>query len=96
MPLSNPYELRAGGVLRLRALVDGARVPGQTVLAGGVAADGAKIAETAVRTDRDGVATVAITKAGHWYVKFIRMVKVTDDSSIDYRSKWATLTFGVR
>jgi uncharacterized GH25 family protein len=96
VPMDNPYALRAGATLHLRALVDGSPVAGQLVLAGGVAADGAHIAETAVRTDPQGLATVRLPKAGAWYVKFIHMVKATGEPTIDYRSKWATITFGVR
>ncbi len=96
VPLQNPYELRAGGSLRVRALVDGKPAANQTVLAGGATADGRRIAQTTTRTDADGVATVTLTEAGSWYVKFIQMTRVTDDPSLDYRSKWATLTFGVR
>jgi hypothetical protein len=29
-------------------------------------------------------------------VKFIHMRPAADDTTIDYESKWATLTFGVR
>lgn len=37
---------------------------------------------------------VPITRRGKWYVKFIRMEPVRD--SVDYESKWASLTFQVR
>jgi hypothetical protein len=30
-----------------------------------------------------------------WYIKFINMVKVQRDT-VDYESKWASLTFQVR
>jgi hypothetical protein len=30
-----------------------------------------------------------------WYVKFIHMARVREDS-VDYESKWATMTFEVR
>ena len=96
VPLENPYALRAGATLRVRALVDGSPGANQIVLVGGVGSDGKRIAETSMRTGPDGVAAVSLTKAGDWYVKFIQMVKVTGDPAIDYRSKWATLTFGVR
>lgn len=96
VPLDNPYEIRPGGALRVRALVDGKPAANQTVLTGGAATDGSRIAESATRTGADGVATVRITTSGAWYVKFIHMARVTDDPKLDYRSKWATLTFGVR
>lgn len=96
VPLDNPYALRPGATLRVRALVDGSPVAGQLVLAGGVASDGGRIAETPVRTGADGIAAVRLPTAGHWYVKFIHMVKAAAEPGIDYKSKWATLTFGVR
>jgi hypothetical protein len=95
VPLNNPYGLGVGGVLRVRALVDGAPVPGLTVISGGRTAAGATIRERAVRTDPAGVARIPLRTRGAWYVKFIHMVPVRGDS-VDYESKWATLTFGVR
>jgi hypothetical protein len=35
------------------------------------------------------------TGGGWWYVKFIHMVPVNGDT-VNYESKWATLTFQVR
>jgi hypothetical protein len=96
VPLENPYALKPGATLHVRALVDGSPVARQLVLAGGVAPDGGRIAETSVRTGSDGVASVRLPKAGQWYAKFVHMVKAEGDPGIDYRSKWATLTFGVR
>ena len=48
--------------------------------------------------DAEGVATVTMPSAGVWYVKFIRMARVpaAAHDSVDYESKWATLTFAVR
>lgn len=96
IPLDNPYALRAGGVLRVRAVVDGQPVAGQIVLAGGRTAAGARIAQRSVRTDGSGVAHIRLGTRGAWYVKFIRMERSAADTTIDYESKWATLTFGVR
>ena len=97
VPLDNPYALARGGVLRVRALVDGAPVPGQLVLAGGQTTAGKRIPERGVRTDQQGVARVPLHQQGVWYVKFIRMQPVTQaGDSVDYESKWATLTFAVR
>ncbi len=94
VPLENPYTLRAGSTLRVRALVDGKAVADQYVLAGGRSAKG-RIEARGVRTDADGVARIRLRSAGVWYVKFIHMVPVQNDS-VNYESKWATLTFGVR
>ena len=96
VPLSNPYE--AKGALRVRALVDGAPMAGQVVIAGGRTPSGARLAEQTVRTDAQGVASIAVNARGVWYVKFIRMVKIPASAkdSVDYESKWATMTFEIR
>jgi uncharacterized GH25 family protein len=90
VPLDNPYALGPGGVLRVRAVVDGQPVVNQLVVAGG------RRAKTSTRTDSTGVARVQVGTRGAWYVKFIHMRPADGDTTIDYESKWATLTFGVR
>lgn len=95
IPLSNPYALRVGTGLRVRAEVDGKPVGNQLLLFGGRNTRGGKLAERSVRTNSDGTAQIPIVARGNWYVKFIHMTKVAHDS-VDYESKWATLTFGVR
>lgn len=95
IPLDNPYMLSAGATLRVRALMDGAPVARQMVLAGGRGRDGARIAERSTRTDANGIARVRLASRGQWYVKFINMSRVEADS-VDYESKWATLTFEIR
>jgi len=92
--LSNPYATRIGDTLAVRALLDGKPVVRQLVIAGGER-DGQKIEETWARSDSAGVARFALSEAGKWYIKFIHMVPVTGDS-VNYESKWATLTFQVR
>ena len=98
VPLDNPYALRPGGVLRVRALVDGRPVPNQVVLAGGHTANGTLIKQLTMRTDGDGLARVALRTSGTWYVKFVNMRRIAAGArdSVDYESKWATLTFAVR
>ena len=95
IPLENPYTLRRGTSLSVRALVDGQPVPNQLVQFGGRTATDGRIEQRSVRTDSAGVARIPLRQAGSWYVKFIRMSRVQGDS-VDYESKWATLTFAVR
>ena len=90
IPLDNPYDLRSGAVFRVRAVVDGRPVPDQLVVAG------SRAGRRSMRTDSAGVARVQIRSRGAWYVKFIHMRPAPGDTTIDYESKWATLTFGVR
>jgi hypothetical protein len=96
VPLDNPYSLRAGGTLRVRAMVDGRAAANQLLVSGGRSRTGNRFTEARTRTDASGVARVRLPSAGHWYVKFINMVPFRGGERIDYESKWATLTFGVR
>lgn len=95
VPLHNPYALRGGEALRVRALVEGKPEADQLLFYGGRKTDGTSIRERSVRTDRAGAASVRLPSSGQWYIKFIHMVKVPRDT-VDYESKWATLTFGIR
>lgn len=90
IPLNNPYEMKSGSLLRVRAVVDGKPVANQLVIAGG------PVAPRSTRTDSAGVAGFHLDSRGSWYVKFINMQPVAGDTTIDYESKWATLTFGIR
>ena len=84
VPIDNPYAIKVGGVLRVRALVDDEPVVGQLVLAGGRNPSGGRLAERSARTDSAGVARIRIASRGVWYLKFIHMVRATNDTSIDY------------
>lgn len=95
VPLVNPYRQKVGDTLAVRTLVDGKPAANQLVLFGGHTAGGARIDERSARSSTAGVVHVPLGSAGLWYVKFIHMVRVTGDT-VDYESKWATLTFEVR
>jgi len=95
VPLSNPYEVPVGGELAVRCLLDGTPAPRVIVLAGGRTAAGARIPVQSVRADNDGMARVKLDRAGIWYVKFISMDHRKNEV-VNYESRWATLTFGVR
>lgn len=96
VPLANPYGLRNGATLRVRVLVDGKPVPNQFILYGGRTAAGGRIEQRSTRSIADGTARIPLTSAGDWYVKFIHMARAAPSDTVDYESKWATLTFGVR
>lgn len=94
VPLANPYRTRVGDTLAFRALVDGKPAVNQLVIAGGEH-DGRARTEVRARSDAMGVARFVVDGAGKWYIKFIHMAAVAGDS-VNYESKWATLTFEVR
>jgi hypothetical protein len=93
VPTSNPYVTRVGQMLAFRCLLDGAPAPRQYVVAGYDSGSG-KVSEHGYRADSSGIVRVPITRRGKWYVKFIHMEPVKD--SVNYESKWASLTFEIR
>lgn len=95
VPLVNPYSLRRGATLRVRVLVDGQPVRNQFILFGGRDVNGGRIEQRSTRSTADGTARIPLSTAGDWYIKFIHMARVAADT-VDYESKWATLTFAVR
>lgn len=95
IPLNNPYSLKLGQQLRVAVTVDGRQSGGESIIAGGRTRSGARIPQQRVRSNENGVARIRLTHRGRWYVKFIHMEPVTGDS-LDYESKWATLTFEIR
>ncbi len=95
VPLSNPVDLKKGGELALKCLVDGKPMPDQFVLYGGRGTGEQRIEGRSARSGKDGVVRVTFDQPGVWYVKFIRMVPVSNEK-VSYESKWATITFQVR
>lgn len=96
VPLSNPYSLRPGQSLRVKTLVDGKPVANQYVLYGGRTPGEGRIEQRSVRSNASGIATIAVSRTGTWYVKFINMARLSGDPAAEYESKWATITFQVR
>ena len=94
VPVTNPYTLHVGDTLAFRCLVDGKPLVQHLVIAGGED-HGQPIQEVGARSDAEGIVRVRLSSPGRWYVKFIHMAAVSGDS-VDYESKWATLTFEVR
>ncbi len=95
VPIENPYDLTAGATLRVKTLVDGKPAANQYVLFGGQTANNGTIEQQSTRSSADGIASIPLSQAGTWYVKFINMVQVKVDT-LTHESKWASLTFQVR
>jgi uncharacterized GH25 family protein len=94
VPVSNPYSAKVGDSLQFLCLKDGVPLINQFVMTGH---DNGKAIRAGrnVRTDKNGIATVRITAAGQWYVKFIHMARLSDPK-LNYESTWASLSFAVR
>ena len=95
VPLDDPYHTSVGDVVRFRALLDGQPLGNQPVLVGGRTTDDRAVGERKLITDANGLVRVRLDRRGTWYVKFIDMRRVPASArdSVNYESKWATLTF---
>jgi uncharacterized GH25 family protein len=100
VPQVNPYSLKVGETLTVQLLKGGKPLANELVYAShaghhGHAEDGTHIELVKTRTDAQGMAKVTLSKAGHWYLRTINMVKSTE-AGVDYESNWATITFEVK
>ena len=100
IPMSNPYALKVGDELAMKLLIDGEPVAGEMVYASynnqyGHEKDGTSRDAYKLLTNSDGIVTVKITTAGHWYFRTVNLVKSTLKDA-DYVSISAALTFEVK
>ena len=94
IPQQNPYSLKVGRTLEIQCLKDGKPIENQFVIAG--FESGSRMStEIHMRTDKNGKARFKLNSSGKWYVKLIHMEPL-EDPSLNYESKWATLTFEMR
>jgi hypothetical protein len=93
-PLQNPYALKIGDTLELLCAKDGQPVANQFVMAGYEPPRG-PVRRFTARADAKGIVRFKLAGVGKWYVKFIHMTRL-NEPNLDYESKWASLTFGVR
>jgi uncharacterized GH25 family protein len=91
VPERDPYALH-GEELPVRLLWQGRPLAGALVSALPYASPETK---QSLRSDRDGRVRFRGIGPGVWLVKAVRMARVEDDPSADWRSVWASLTFEV-
>lgn len=95
VPLSHPNRLDAGGTLPVRLLLDGRPVAGVVIsLHGPDLPDEENAKAVTVTTDKDGKASIALTKVGAFLLLARHRVETTD-GPVAVKSHSATLTFAV-
>lgn len=94
IPQQNPYALKVGQTIAALCTLEGRPIGNQFVMAGWEASDG-KLHTLDTRTDAKGIARFKLEGPGKWYIKMIHMTRLADPT-INYESKWATLTFAIR
>lgn len=83
VPLDDPAALGPEATLRVRCLVDGQPLKNAAVFSGGRRPNtDVRLPIQRLHTDAEGVATVHVTAAGEWYVKFVHMTEVHEASAM--------------
>lgn len=96
VPLANPYRLKPGkdATLTVQVLFHGKPLAKRAVTAHNRYRG--MVSRQTLRTDKDGKVTFKITRTGAWIVKLVHMEVASgnDAKDVDWRSFWATLTWG--
>jgi len=94
IPLSNPARWKAGGKVRVRALLDGHPWPRVAISSGH---EGRQVHDYAATTltDRQGEAAIELTRSGHWFIK-AHLIRPTEGlGRTQWESFWASLSLRV-
>jgi len=95
IPLSNPYDLKAGQPISFQLLSGGRPLAGQTVHYSVRSSGTTEGPERSLRTDAGGRVTLVPDQPGQWYLATIHMTERAE-ADLDYQSQWATITFAVQ
>ena len=100
VPQNNPFELKLNEALRFQVLHNGQPVANHLVYVNHAGFNEDDDAERRVnaqklRTDKNGMASVKISKKSAWYIALIHVHPVKD-ADADYDTNWATLTFEMK
>ena len=90
VPEKDPASVRMGDQLPIKVIFDGKPVEGAIITTGGGHASDTK---SPLKTDKDGMASVTIEKAGFQMVKASHQLPIKDDPDADVLSLAATLTY---
>lgn len=90
VPEVDPFGLKPGDEVRVRALLRGRPLTGLTILA--FAGNGGERARA--RTDAEGRASFRVDRAGTWMISGVHMWESTEPEA-DWESLWSSLTFVV-
>ena len=96
VPLKNPYALKAGDELPVRVLFEEKPLSGLKLTAWHRSGD--TLTTATATTDKDGKASLKLTKVGGWVVRGVHMRRVSEkkpEPAAEWESFWASVTFAV-
>jgi uncharacterized GH25 family protein len=94
VPLSNPYTLKIGDMLKTRILFEGRPLAGAKVFANSKNHD--EIKEHDAMTDKDGVVSFVLDRPGQWLIRLVHMRRCQDCADADWESFWGAYSFGLK
>jgi len=90
-PLQNPYKLRKGEKLDLKVLYRGQPAPDLLLIA--FSKNQPQRLQN-IRTDSNGLATIALDEEGPWLAKAVKILRL-ENQNAEWQSHWASLTFSI-
>lgn len=93
IPENNPYQLKAGEVMRFKILYNGKPLFGARVKVWNRKDNRTTLQN--IYTEKDGTMETRISAGGVWMVSVVHLVPTTDKQA-EYRSYWSGLVFGLR
>lgn len=91
--LADPATLRPGDSLSVKLLFDAKPLAGARVFAHPLKGEDDR-AQSAT-TDRDGIASFRLDKAGPWLVRLVHMRRAKAGDEVEWESFWAAYSFGI-
>jgi uncharacterized GH25 family protein len=92
VPLSNPYTVKIGDVIRFRILYEGKPLFGARIFVWNKT-DGRTFMQP-VYSQQDGTIEARISDKGPWMISVVKMIP-SKEPEADWKSYWSSLVFGV-
>jgi uncharacterized GH25 family protein len=96
VPQNNPYNLKSGDTLRLRAFFEGQPLGNARIFAYNRLADVEKTHVLSGRLSADGYADFRLDRSGIWLIRLVHMRRCDNCADADWESFWAAYTFELR
>lgn len=92
IPVTNPYTLKKGQDMVVKILVEGKPTEGLKIRTW--YRENGKTVKNDLVSDVDGMVRFPLSLSGKWMVSNVTMIRLENNSSADWQSYWASLTWG--
>ena len=97
VPMTNPSLVHKGDVFEFRLLNEGEPLINQAVVVGRKmgAFRSSENSQMVIHSNAEGIVSLPITHPGNWWLKFIHLEAALEEDTMDFISRWASLTFEI-